>query len=244
MPADSFSPLIRLTADGSYTLIHPFSGDAYHSMHGAVGESRHVFIDSGLTHRLRSMSEDDRRSGMLRILEIGFGSGLNALATLQETLSCGMQTHYFALELHPVNPKTAASLNYCDVLSGSLDECLLLRKAFAGMHDAPWGKPVSIHPGFSLHKMHDSLLTAPLPGCIDLVYFDAFAPDTQPELWGKPVFVKLYECLNDGGILVTYSSKGSVKTSLRGAGFQLERLQGAPGKRHMLRAVKLPGPTP
>ena len=211
------SPAIKTTGDGSQTLIHPVHGDSYHSMRGAVGESTHVFIEAGFLHNNKEP---------LTILEVGFGSGLNALLTAREAEKQTRRTEYHALELYPVDEAVIERLEYAtDPL-------------FIGLHRAKWGEMEKISPYFFIKKLQVSLPDWEPDINFDLVYFDAFAPDTQPEMWSESVFRKLRENMNQGAELVTYSSKGTVKRALRAAGLEVERLPGALGKRHMLRARK------
>lgn len=210
-------PEIEITGDGSPTLRHPVTGDAYHSVRGAVGESEHVFIREGF---LRN------RLPYVRIFEVGFGSGLNAWLTAQAAAREGRTVFYEAVERYPVDPQTAAKLSYAaDPL-------------FRALHDAPWNVPTGIDERFTLKKVEAALENYRFDTTFDLVYFDAFAPDTQPELWSRELFGRLYACLAPGGILVTYSAKGLVKENLRAAGFEVKRLPGALGKHHMVRAAK------
>ena len=210
-------PEIEITGDGSPTLRHPVTGDAYHSVRGAVGESEHVFNREGFL-----CSE----SPHVRIFEAGFGSGLNAWLTAQAARREGRTVFYEAVERYPVDPQTARKLSYAtDPL-------------FRALHDAAWNVPVGIDERFTLKKVEAALEDYRFDTTFDLVYFDAFAPDTQPELWSKELFARLYACLAPGGTLVTYSAKGLVKENLRAAGFEVRRLPGALGKRHMVRAVK------
>ena len=210
-------PAIEVTDDGSPTLRHPLSGESYHSTHGAVSESEHVFIGNGL---------DLCPLHAVRIFEMGFGSGLNAYLTLKAAMREGREVDYTAVELHPVDIGVARLMDYaCDPL-------------FVAMHEAPWNVGVEIAPGFTLRKIEGDLEELDLELTFDLVYFDAFSPTCQPELWTAEVFAGIYRRLAPGGALVTYSAKGEVKRALRQAGFEVRRLAGAPGKRHMLRALK------
>lgn len=213
----AINPSIERTADGSDTLRHPVTGDTYHSLRGALGESLHVFIDNGLATVDKST---------LSILEVGFGSGLNAWLTLEYAGGRGMTVEYTGVELYPVTIETARKLNYTD------------DPLFMALHESPWEEPSPIIPCFMLTKTGMDFAAMEFNRTFDIVYFDAFSPDTQPELWTANVFSKLYGAINPGGILVTYSAKGSVKRALREAGFEVERLPGALGKRHMLRATK------
>lgn len=211
------TPAIEATADGSQTLRHPLTGETYHSSNGAATESEHVFIRAGF---------DTCPHTHVRILEAGFGSGLNALLTLRAAERAGRTVEYTAVELYPVAQQTVERME----LAGDWD--------FRMLHDAPWGMPVAITDGFSLHKIEDDLADMRFRTTFDLVYFDAFAPDCQPELWTTGVFARIFAAMSPGGLLVTYSAKGDVKRALRAVGFVLQRLPGAPGKRHMLRAAK------
>lgn len=194
-------------------------------MRGAIGESLHVFVEAGFGW----LCEEHRKQGLtgtLRIFEAGFGSGLNALLTARRAESLRQRVEYHTVELYPVAAEVVAGLDYGDPE--------LLQK----LHAAPWGEPSRVTPWFSIRKEAVSLLEYPFAEGIDLVYFDAFAPDAQPELWSETVFRTLRENMIPGGALVTYSAKGMVKENLRAAGFTVQRLPGALGKRHMLRALK------
>lgn len=215
------------TSDGSHTLFVPELGEHYHSIHGAVQESTHVFIK----HGLEAVPTDD---GPLYIFEMGLGTGLNLLLTALQPLQ--QPVHYVSVEAYPVNAEEAGSLNY-----GSLfDEHPEAKNLLHTLHNLPWDEPVEIKPGFTIHKIHGKLSEldwAALPQ-FNLVYFDAFAPDVQPNLWTEEVFKALYNQMHVGGILVTYCAKGSVKRAMKAAGFTIERLPGPPGKREMTRARK------
>lgn len=250
------TPAIEITEDGSPTLRHPILGEYYHSMRGAAGESSHVFVEVGFRRacgqrgsspeeqplpagNLRTMSGPDAMDGRdapgntteaeprpLRIFEMGFGSGLNALLTAREAETAARPVEYHAIELYPVSPDVAARLDYGDT------------ELLAALHRAPWETVCPVTPYFSLRKIAASLPEYTFDTVYDLIYFDAFAPDAQPELWSAALFRKLWEQLSPGGALVTYSAKGTVKENLRAAGFEIQRLPGALGKRHMIRALK------
>ena len=217
-----FFPDILLSEDGSYTLRHPVLGDSYHSTRGAVGESEHVFIQGGFNFIEKPH---------IRVFEMGFGSGLNALLTLKQAHETGKTVEYHAAELYPVAGQVVEKLNY-------LTPDDPLNDAYLKMHRSPWGVPVEIDKRFRLTKLRKSLVEIEFDTIFDVIYFDAFAPDTQPELWTTAIFRTLYEHTAEGGILVTYSAKGTVKEALRSAGYEVKRLPGALGKRHMLRAMK------
>lgn len=208
-----------LTQDGSHTLLSENFGVHYHSIFGAVNESEHVFLKEGLlkfSHK-----------AVIFILETGFGTGLNAWLTCQKTTN--QTVSYTAFETNPISAGLAGKLNYTE--TGGADN-------FLKLHTCEWNEPVKIATHFTLLKINRPVQEYPLPCGIDLIYHDAFAPDIQPELWDIILFKKYFDCLNEGGILVTYCAKGEVKRALREAGFRVERLQGPPRKRHMLRATK------
>lgn len=216
-----------MTDDGTATLRHPLFGDTYHSLHGAATESEHVFIRNGLAAAGKAT---------VRILEAGFGSGLNAWLSLQYARQRGMRLDYRTVERYPVDVQTACRLSYTD------------DPLFAALHRSAWETEQAITENFTLTK-YAADMTAAGGGWeafrYDLVYFDAFAPDTQPEMWTADLFRRIFRLLSPGGILVTYSAKGTVKQALREAGFTVRRLPGAPGKHHMVRAEKpLPAPPP
>ncbi len=213
---------IRLTADGSHTVAIPAAGITYHSHHGAVGESRHVFIEAGLQPLFASATRP------LSVLEIGFGTGLNALLTLQEARLQQHPVLYTAIELFPLNPEEINQLNYGQLLQD--------QTGFHAIHEANWEEAIAIDPFFTIQKHKSSLLT--LKGVKDIacIYFDAFSPSYQPELWTETVFQQLYELLLPGGLLVTYCSKSVVRKSMEAAGFRVEKIPGPWGKREMVRA--------
>lgn len=219
---EDFRRELQVTADGSHTLFVPAMDEHYHSVNGAVQESMHVFIGAGL-HRVAEEKEE------VRILEIGFGTGLNAFLTLREREQAGVRAiTYYSVERYPLEPAFTGALNYgCCVWPER-------KELFAALHAAPWQVPTEIVKGFVLHKIEGDARTCELPGEINLVYFDAFAPDKQPEMWTLAFFRKLAACMAPGGILVTYCVKGEVRRRLGEVGFRMERLPGPPGKRHML----------
>ncbi|MCX6286528.1 MAG: tRNA (5-methylaminomethyl-2-thiouridine)(34)-methyltransferase MnmD [Bacteroidetes bacterium] len=215
------------TNDQSHTVFDPVLNETYHSTHGAIQESRHVFIGAGLMHIVQKLNS-------ISVLEIGFGTGLNALLTLMEAETLGKPVEYTAIEAFPLERDTWEQLNYPLRLC-SIDYTAI----FGKLHLAPWGMTEEISRYFRLHKIHQKLEDySPLLECFDLVYFDAFSPATQPELWTACIFIKLYNTMKPGGILVTYSAKGEVRRAMKTAGFLVEKLPGPPGKRHILRATK------
>lgn len=212
------------TGDLSNTLYLPGMNETYHSRNGAREESLYVFIQKGFM-------EYSIKSKHIRLLEVGFGTGFNALLTLQCSRQAGIDVHYHCVEIHPLSWELVRQLEY--VQPNEPDYAL-----FQHMHDSRWNVEVPLTDAFVLYKDNRSLLDLITDEPFDLIYFDAFAPDKQPELWTAEVFNRLYSQMSPGGILVTYSSKGVVKRHMINAGFAVERLPGPPRKRHMLRATK------
>ncbi len=222
----SVSPEIQLTADGSHTLFIPELDEHYHSVNGAIQESKHVFIDAGL-HQVEKEK--------INILEIGFGTGLNTFLTLLDTLSSGKRIDYITLEAYPLKDSITEKLNYSSHFS-DIDKNL-----FTDLHSAEWEKETIITSSFFLTKIEADFTIfdfSRFEHTFDLIYFDAFAPDKQPQMWTQPLFDKLYRVTAESGILTTYCAKGAVRRMLQQAGYRVERLPGPPGKREMLRAVK------
>ncbi len=215
-----------ITGDGSITIHLPEWNEQYHSKHGALAEARHVFISSGL-HFLRNNNVD----APVRILEIGFGTGLNAFLTLLDSQLQGYEVEYTGVEAYPVSEEEIEKLNYAELASGSQD-------VFKRMHELPWEIPAELLPGFQLLKQKKFFSEINNTDTYHLVYFDAFGPRVQPELWTEEIFGKMFRAMKEGGVLVTYSAKGSVRRAMQAVGFEVERLPGPPGKREMLRAVK------
>ncbi len=220
----SFKVELRFSEDGSTTLYRPDLDEHYHSIHGAIQESLHVFINAGLMHL--SISE-------INILEIGFGSGLNAYLTLA-SLPTRIKCHYHALEKHPVDVQMALKMNYPSLYPIQNGEDL-----FEKIHMLPWESEQVINSHFLLLKQNSDLSVFQPTALYDLIYFDAFGPDKQPEMWRQDIFKLLFDATAPGGVLVTYSSKGDVRRSLIKVGYDVERLQGPPGKREMLRAQRV-----
>lgn len=217
------------TGDGSKTIHFPELNEQYHSKHGAIKEAKHVFIKHGFDFIRGSM--EFRK---LDILEIGFGTGLNAFITYLESQKINLQIEYVGVEAYPVDMKEIQQLNYVEVLSSKPEE-----GSFQKMHETPWEKSFFISPTFSLTKRKQFFSDIEDKNTFDLIYFDAFGARVQPELWTVKIFQKMYDSLKEYGVLVTYSAKGSVRRALQEVGFTVERLPGPPGKREMLRAVKI-----
>lgn len=211
------------TEDGSHSLFNETLGESYHSVHGAIGESKHIFIEAGLNHHAKHQ---------LHILEIGFGTGLNAFLTLLEAEKHNYQIQYTTLELYPVDPISISHLNYPELLSPGKTS------TFYEMHNSPWNKEVQISPVFNLKKIQADFTTWQSEKTYDLIYFDAFSPEKQPEMWSESIFTELYKHCNHGAVLTTYCAKGIVRRALQTAGFIVERLPGPPGKREILRGSR------
>ncbi len=211
-----------LTEDGSHTIFVPDMGEHFHSVHGAIQESLHIFISYGY----KKLANNP-----VSILEIGFGTGLNAFLTLLESLSEKKTVYYESWEAFPLSAGESCQLNYPDLLDSGHDH-------FKALHDAEWGTDVAVTPGFILKKVNADFLSFSSQRSYDLVYFDAFGPDYQPELWEAPVFSKISACMKKDSRLVTYSAKGQVRRNLREAGFLIEKAPGPPGKREITIAIK------
>jgi tRNA U34 5-methylaminomethyl-2-thiouridine-forming methyltransferase MnmC len=215
---------IFTTDDGSHTLFNKHIGEHYHSTFGAIQESSHIFIHGALDGFREKHSH-------INILEIGFGTGLNALLTLVWADKNDQQIQYHGLEAFPISIETARSLNYFEKLRVNQDLFLKLHQT-ADM-------PFKISNNFTLEKQINTLEKAVFPTeKYDIIYFDAFSPEMQPELWKAEIFSKLFNSLKKGGVLTTYSCKGIVKRAMKAAGFQIEKLPGPPGKREFLRGMK------
>lgn len=216
-------PEIRITNDGSHTLFVKELDEHYHSHFGAITESRHVFINAGL----KALDKNH-----IRIFEMGFGTGLNAFLTLAESIGTDKSIHYTGLEKSPLGRKIYSSLNYTSLLPDTD------RNYFMGLHECPWNKDVVISKEFTLKKIEGDITCFENSGQFDLIYFDAFGPDKQPELWTTEIFFGIYLSMRSGSILTTYSSKGQVRRNMEKAGFRVEKLGGPPGKIDMTRAWK------
>lgn len=216
------------TADGSHSILNTELNEHYHSVHGAVQESMHVFIRMGLNYWLaKNIGKHPC------ILEIGMGTGLNVLLTAKAQMEIGFKAHYETLEPYPIPPVLAQKLNYTGT-----DQNPLLEGLFSKIHDLPWDEAAELVSGFTLLKHRKALQDYRPDRLFDLIYFDAFAPNKQADMWAQPLFEKLYAALNVGGMLVTYCAKGQFKRDLKAAGFTVETLDGPPGKKEMVRGVK------
>jgi len=216
---------IVFTKDGSQTLLNEELGSTYHSRHGALTESQHVFIDKGLRKQI------EKGVTNVTLLEMGFGTGLNAVLTASIAVEENIRINYHALELYPVPESVWREYNLPDELSGHRD-------VYEAIQLANWDEEVVINPNFSITKHNISLLDFNPSVKFDLVYYDAFEPETQPELWTEAVFGKLFLWSNPNGVLTTYCCKGYVRRNMLGAGFEVEKVPGPPGKREMIVAQK------
>jgi tRNA U34 5-methylaminomethyl-2-thiouridine-forming methyltransferase MnmC len=214
-----------VTEDGSHSLFVPGLNETYHSRHGAVQESEHVFIQTGLKYVLEKTND-------IRLLEVGFGTGLNIWLTYKALLGTDVKAHCTSLETYPLPEGTYKNLNFA---KGENHE---LQDAFMSMHNAPWNEPAKIGDAFILEKVHSTFQDFVSDKKFNLVYYDAFGPPVQPEMWELSIFEKMAQLMDQGGVLVTYCAKGQVRRNLEASSFQVERLKGPPGKREMLRATK------
>lgn len=225
----NFTTMIITTSDGSHTIQVEDSGITYHSIHGAIGESMHVYIQAGLDYYLNK-----HKPTVVNIFEMGFGTGLNAFLTLKEAIHRKVRIHYTAVETNPLKEEEYSQLNYAD-LTGDPQ----LIKHFNLLHLAEWNQEVHINEYFIIEKKHQELQSYLPRVNADIIYYDAFGPGPQPELWTEEVFAKIYTFLKQHGILVTYCSKSDVRRAMQKTGFLVEKIQGPRGKREMLRAIKL-----
>lgn len=215
---------IETTADGSPTLYRPDIDEHYHSVKGALAESRHIYLDL-------CWKEAADKGEPVTVFEVGFGTGLNASLTARAAREARIPTLYYSAELYPLPPETAALL-----LAAQDEE---YREEYRAVNCAAWGDETAINPFFTLVKLQADLLSMELPKGLDAVYFDAFAPEKQPEMWDAALFRRLHAAMSPGGILTTYCAKGRIRRMLEEIGFITERLPGPPGgKREVLRVRK------
>jgi len=219
---------IIITEDGSTTIHIPEWDEQYHSKFGAIQEARHVFIQMGLFKLLEREELSE-----ISILEIGFGTGLNALVTWQEAKRKQVLIEYTGVEAYPVSSEEVEQLNFSKML-----EEPEAASVFEKMHKIPWETSQNISDFFNLTKQQKFFQAIDDVNKYDLIYFDAFGAGIQPDLWTEAIFEKMYLAIRNKGILVTYAAKGSVRRAMLQVGFKVERLPGPPGKREMLRATK------
>lgn len=215
---------IKITSDGSSTIFLPDWGESYHSTHGAIQEAKHVFLKQGL----ETMPKTE-----IAILEIGYGTGLNCFLTLLASQSKRIKIDYVGVEAFPVTKEEHLHLNYINELQEKKQQVL-----FDKMFAVSWEEKHQIINEFFLTKRKQNFKNIEDQNYFDLIYFDAFGAEHQPELWTASIFKKMFDALKFNGVLVTYSAKGSVRRAMQEVGFIVERLEGPPGKREMLRATK------
>ncbi len=218
---------IITTSDGSHSLFNEELNETYHSVHGAIQESLHVFIKSGLTYFIEKFNPKS-----ISILEIGFGTGLNALLTVKAAQQSSSSFQYKTLEAYPLEKEVWAQLNYADTLN--------LKENFDSLHRVSWEEQHAILPNFQFQKHHIKLQEVTLnPSSFNIIFFDAFAPNKQPELWETDTLKKVTDALCVNGVFVTYCAKGQLKRDLKSLGLEVQTIPGPPGKKEMVRAIKL-----
>jgi tRNA U34 5-methylaminomethyl-2-thiouridine-forming methyltransferase MnmC len=227
-----------ITGDGSKTIHIPDLNEQYHSKHGALQEALHVFIKTGLAFYLEAAfsdvdqnlinAEPDSHQAPIQILEYGFGTGLNAMLTAQYNIKIPIE--YTAVEAFPIHQEEVLAMGYGQLLGN--------QNLYELLHQSSWDERHEIHPLFMLHKRQSKFELIKDQNQFDLIYFDAFGPRTQPELWTIDIFAAAYASLKTGGVLTTYCAAGQVRRNMQSVGFTVERLPGPPGKREMLRATK------
>jgi tRNA U34 5-methylaminomethyl-2-thiouridine-forming methyltransferase MnmC len=213
-----------VTEDGSSSIYIPEMDETYHSTHGAIQEARHVFIE----HGLKKVNQPS-----IRVLEMGFGTGLNALLTAIECVDLSVRVDYIGVEAFPVEEEMINNLNYCSLIAGGCDS------VFERIHQTLWSIPQEINKFFTLTKIESKIQDYAIDSdFFDLIYFDAFGPRVQSELWSEEVLQKMHCGLKQGGILVTYCAQGQFKRNLKTVGFEVQTFPGPPGKREMTIALK------
>jgi tRNA U34 5-methylaminomethyl-2-thiouridine-forming methyltransferase MnmC len=214
---------IIVTKDGSHSLLNTEMNETYHSVHGAWRESEYVFIQKGLQFFLENSPKKE-----VSILEVGFGTGLNALLTLRFAQEKQQRIHYTTLEAYPLEKDVWSKLNYGETLGNN--------SLYVTLHQTPWNEAVMLEETFTLHKKHQKLEETTFSRSFDIVYFDAFAPSKQPEMWTIENLDRVVRTLNPGGVFVTYCAKGQLKRDLKSLSLDVETLPGPPGKKEMVRA--------
>ena len=213
------------TSDGSTTIHIPEWNEQYHSIHGAIQEANHVYINNGLKYK---------SSNEIAVLEIGFGTGLNSFMTFLAAQNKELLIEYVGVEAYPILEEELLKLNYVAELDATQ-----FAKIFESFHSCSWEEKHQITPSFSLLKRKQFFHEIDDKNKFDIIFFDAFGARVQPELWTEEIFLKMFLALKSEGVLVTYAAKGSVRRAMQSVGFRVERLPGPPGKREMLRAVKM-----
>lgn len=218
--------MIQTSGDGSHTVLSKtFEDVTYHSRHGAIAESNVVFIDAGLNYHL------SRGKKQIKVFEMGFGTGLNALLSYIWSREKQVSVDYQTVEAYPLESHIFLQLNYAEILGE--------KSVFESLHTIAWDQKHVIADFFSFNKHLSLVEDVKIDGRVDVIFYDAFAPSSQPHLWEIPILEKMYGVLNNGGILVSYCAQGAFKRNLKTCGFLVESIPGPPGKREMTRAVKL-----
>lgn len=218
---------IITTADGSHSLLNKTLNETYHSHHGAIQESVHVFINKGLQFLIDSFSPKS-----INIFEVGFGTGLNALLTLQFATQSNVSVSYTSIEAFPLERDVWSKLNYGATIG--------LQDQLVALHEADWNTSIDIHPNFKMLKLKTTLQDfSHLGPPFNLIFFDAFAPNKQPEMWELPILKKVVQIMTTPAVFVTYCAKGQLKRDLRTLGLQVETLEGPPGKKEMVRGLQM-----
>jgi tRNA U34 5-methylaminomethyl-2-thiouridine-forming methyltransferase MnmC len=216
---------IEITGDGSHTISVEELNEHYHSIHGAIRESQHIFIEAGLKYSIKEKNK-------INILEIGFGTGLNALLTFLELSKQNIFCDFISIEKFPLEENMYIELNYPEILN-------IPKEIFLSLHNSAWNERVKISDNFFLRKICCDAINMNLSdNFFDVIYFDAFGPDKQPEIWSKNIFSTIFRSMKLEAVLVTYSTKGDVKRILKETGYKIEKLPGPKGKREILRGVK------
>ncbi len=220
------------TRDGSSTIYNQELNETYHSMHGAITESKHVFIKEGLDHYV----ERNGYKGVFNVFEVGFGTGLNATLAYEWASQKETKVYYETIEAYPLSDEVVYSLNY---FHDAEDSQSLLHQ----LHQCEWDKTVEINNLFSIQKVKHQLNLYAIPSNkFDIVFYDAFAPSKQPEMWEFELINKVIEGLKSNGVFVTYCAKGQLKRDLKAMGCEVETIPGPPGKKEMVRATKIHTP--
>jgi tRNA U34 5-methylaminomethyl-2-thiouridine-forming methyltransferase MnmC len=215
--------LIIKTGDGSDTITIPEMNVSYHSKHGATQESMHVFIEAGFHYIINQSTNQP-----MNIFEMGFGTGLNVFLTAIEASDRKTKVYYVGVEKYPLTKEETSLLNYTETLKHP--------ELFQTIHQCSWNEDIKLNEFLTLRKINGNFINYSTDQLFNIIYYDAFAPTAQPELWTEEIFKKLYSMLLPGGILVTYCSKGSVRRAMQAASFQVEKIPGPTGKREMVRA--------
>lgn len=215
------------TKDGSHSLLLPEMNETYHSTHGAMTESQYVFIQMGLDY----LQQEQPERKEVKILEVGFGTGLNAWLAAVEAEKRGLKVTFHTLEKFPLDKEIWSQLNYAREDS--------TQELFSAIHSAAWESEIEVSEFFSIQKFETDIFEyQPADGTFDLIFFDAFAPSKQPEMWQPAVLKKMFDCLRAAGVFVTYCAQGQFKRDLKAQGFFTEELPGPPGKKEMTRGSK------